>query len=220
MGSRGRDTESDPTTGRLAVRDAHVDVYIRGAPKFAQPVLIHLRELVHKAYPRVEEGMKWSRPSSFADGSIVCGTSAFTEHCGFGFWGAGMKGPLAEAGFQGDGTSGSLGGIAGDLPKDKVLPGLLQTAFALSGEEGGKLKRPPVEKAAIKGRVETPENLEAALQRLGAMERFDAMSPSCRREYVEWIVEAKRPETRNRRIGEAVGWIAEGKKRNWMYENC
>ena len=161
------------------MRDAHVDVYIGGAPKFAQPVLIHLRELGHKTYPRVEEGMKWS---------------------------------VAEAAFQGDGTSHSLGRIAGmgDVPKDKLLPGLLQTAFALSGEEGGKLKRPPVEKAATKGRVETPENLEAALQRIGAMERFDAMSPSCRREYVEWIVEAKRPETRNRRIGEAVGWIAEG----------
>ena len=93
----------------------------------------------------------------------------------------------------------------GDVLKDKPLLSLLKTTFAMSGEKGATLKRPPVEKAASKGRVETPENLEAALQRLGAMERFDAMSPSCRRKYVKWIVKAKRPEARNRRISEAVG---------------
>ena len=203
------------------MRDARVDAYIGNAPGFAQPVLTHLRELVHKAYPKVEEGMKWSRPSFLAGGQIVCGMSAFKQHCAFGFWGSGMAGPLAEAGFKGESATGSLGRIIGlgDLPKDKVLLGLLKTAFAMAGEEGGKLKRPPVEKAA-KGKVETPGDLESALNRVGALERFDAMSPSCRREYVEWIVGAKRAETRAKRVGEAVGWIAEGKKRNWKYENC
>jgi len=203
--------------------DARVDAYIGKAPAYAQPVLLHLRDLVHRAHPAVEEGMKWSRPAFLSGGQIVCGMSAFKEHCGFGFWGSGMAGPLAEAGFEREGSSGSLGKITSlkDLPRDKVLLGLLKTAFALAGEEGGKLKRPPksaAKKAAAS--IQTPEDLEAALARIGAMERFEAMSPSCRREYVEWIVEAKRPETRTKRIGEAVGWIAEGKKRNWKYENC
>ncbi len=204
------------------MRDARVDVYVEKAPEFARPVLTHLRELVHRVYPGVEEGMKWSRPAFLAGGRIVCGMSAFKQHCAFGFWASGMSGPLGEAGLQGEGAAGSLGRITGmkDLPRDKVLLGLLKTAFALAGEEGGKLKRPPAEKAAAKARVETPEDLEAALNRVGALERFDAMSPSCRREYAEWIVGAKRPETRARRVGEAVGWIAEGKKRNWKYENC
>lgn len=204
------------------MKDARVDAYIGKSPEFAQPVLLHLRDLVHKACPAVQEDMKWSRPAFLSGGQIICGMSAFKQHCGFGFWGSGMTGPLTEAGFQSDGTAGSIGRITGmkDLPKDKVLLGLLKMAFALAGEEGGKLKRPVAEKPALKGRVETPEDLEAALNRIGALERFDAMSPSCRREYVEWIVGAKRPETRTKRIGEAVGWIAEGKKRNWKYENC
>jgi uncharacterized protein YdeI (YjbR/CyaY-like superfamily) len=204
------------------VNDARIDAYIEKALEFAQPVLIHLRNLVHKAHPAVEEDMKWSRPSFLSNGQIVCGMSAFKEHCSFGFWGTGMASPLAEAGFERDGAAGSLGRITGvkDLPSDKVLLGLIRMAFVMSAEEGGKLKRPPKEKKAVKSSVETPEDLEAALARIGAMERFEAMSPSCRREYVEWIVEAKRPETRTKRIGEAVGWIAEGKKRNWKYENC
>jgi uncharacterized protein YdeI (YjbR/CyaY-like superfamily) len=203
------------------VRDARVDAYIGAAPAYAQPVLMHLRELVHRAHPGADEGIKWSRPTFLADGRIVCVMSAFKEHCGFGFWGTGMTGPLAEVGFHGENSAGSMGRITGlkDLPKDKVLLALLKTAFALAGGEGGKLKRPSSKKAAKPG-IEAPEDLEAALNRIGALECFDAMSPSCRREYVEWIVEARRAETRAKRIGEAVGWIAEGKKRNWKYENC
>jgi uncharacterized protein YdeI (YjbR/CyaY-like superfamily) len=49
---------------------------------------------------------------------------------------------------------------------------------------------------------------------------FAAFSPSAKREYVEWIAEAKRPETRDKRIATAVEWIAEGKQRNWKYQNC
>jgi len=202
------------------MRDPRVDAYIKGAPEFAGPLLLHFRELAHKAHPGVQETIKWGKPFFLAGGSPVCFMAAFKQHCAFGFWGSGMAGPLAEAGYQDDGAAGSLGRVTGpkEMPKDKVLLGLLKTAFALAGNEGGKLRRVPAEKP--KGRIETPEDLEAVLNRIGALERFDAMSPSCRREYVEWIVEAKRAETRAKRIGEAVGWIAEGKKRNWKYENC
>ncbi len=202
------------------MRDARVDAYVAGAPEFARPVLNHLRELVHKAHGDVVEDMKWSRPTFLAEGRIVCGMAAFKEHCSFGFWGSGMTGALAEAGIQGDDAAGSIGRIAGleDLPKDKILLGLMRRAFALAGEEGGKLKK-PVGKAP-KAPLAVPADLAEELEKAGVAAKFAAMSPSCRREYVEWIVEAKRAETRGKRIGETVGWIGEGKKRNWKYEPC
>ena len=49
---------------------------------------------------------------------------------------------------------------------------------------------------------------------------LDAFAPSHRREYVEWITEAKRPETRDKRIAQAIEMLTQGKKRNWKYENC
>jgi uncharacterized protein YdeI (YjbR/CyaY-like superfamily) len=49
---------------------------------------------------------------------------------------------------------------------------------------------------------------------------FEAFSPSGKREYIEWITEAKRAETRDKRVATAVEWITEGKLRNWKYQNC
>jgi uncharacterized protein YdeI (YjbR/CyaY-like superfamily) len=47
---------------------------------------------------------------------------------------------------------------------------------------------------------------------------FDGLAPSHRYEYLEWITDAKREETRAKRIGQALEWLAEGKRRNWKYE--
>jgi uncharacterized protein YdeI (YjbR/CyaY-like superfamily) len=50
-----------------------------------------------------------------------------------------------------------------------------------------------------------------------AQATYDTFSPSCKREYIEWITEAKTVETRERRLATAIGWMAEGKVRNWKY---
>jgi uncharacterized protein YdeI (YjbR/CyaY-like superfamily) len=202
-----------------------VDAYINKAKPFAQPILEHLRELVHKACPTVEETIKWSRPFFEYKGAILGNMSAFKEHCSFGFWGEEIGAVLREAKALRPDAMGSLGRITTlkDLPPDKQILGWIRQAIAFvdSGNYTSPIAARNRVVKAPKAALETPEKLAAALKRnKKAAAVFAAFSPSCKREYVEWIVEAKLPETRDKRIATAIEWIAEGKQRNWKYQNC
>ncbi|MDP9051864.1 MAG: YdeI/OmpD-associated family protein [Acidobacteriota bacterium] len=202
-----------------------VDAYIAKAAPFAQPVLTHLRELIHKACPDVVEEMKWSRPFFLHGGVILCNLSAFKEHCSFGFWGAEIGKALRQDGVVQDGGMGSLGRITSpkDLPSDKAMLAYLRQAAAFIDEGKGETVM-AVNRRVVKApkiAVETPAEFAAALKKNKAAGKvFEAFSPSCKREYVEWIADAKREETRTKRITQAVEWIAEGKQRNWKYQDC
>ena len=131
-----------PDACKHMARDPRVDAYIERAAPFAQPILAHVRALVHQACPRVEESIKWG-------------------------------------------------------------------------------KAPAVRKAVAKPPPQAPADLVAALaQHPAAQATFDAFPPGCRREYIEWIVEARRPETRAKRLAQALEWMGAGKRRNWKYERC
>jgi uncharacterized protein YdeI (YjbR/CyaY-like superfamily) len=202
-----------------------VDAYVAKAQPFAQPILGHLRELVHRGCPGVEEEMKWSRPFFVYRGAILGNMSAFKEHCSFGFWGEEIGAMLRETNvLQADGM-GSLGKIASldDLPGDKRMLGWIKQAaeFVESGTHTGPIAARHQVVKAPKVQVPMPEEFAAALfQDKRAATVFAGFSPSCRREYIEWVAEAKRAETRERRIATAVAWIGEGKQRNWKYESC
>ena len=200
-----------------------VDAHIKKARPFAQPILVHLRKLIHAGCPQVEETMKWSRPFFEYRGVILCNMSAFKEHCSLGFWGLEIGAILREAGVVRDGAMGSLGRITGidSLPPEKKIVDWVAQAAALieSGQERSPIAaRPRVVKPA-RAALKTPPDFNRALgKNKKAAAAFAAFSPSCRREYIDWIVDAKRPETREQRITTAVGWIAEGKQRNWKYQ--
>jgi len=202
-----------------------IDAYIAKAESFAQPVLAHLRDLIHKACPEVEEEIKWSRPFFLYRGTILCNVSAFKAHCAFGFWGAEIGEVLREDGVVQEGGMGSLGRIASfkDLPPDRQLLGYIRQA-AVFIESGQGDTWVAVQRRVVKAPkpvLEVPAEFTAALRRdRKATAAYAAFSPSCQREYVEWIAGAKRPETRERRIAQAVEWIAEGKQRNWKYQYC
>jgi uncharacterized protein YdeI (YjbR/CyaY-like superfamily) len=202
-----------------------VDAYIDKAQPFAQPILAQLRRLVHKGCPKVEETIKWSRPFFEYRGAILCNMSAFKEHCSFGFWGEEIGAVLREAKvLQGD-AMGSFGRITrvDDLPAEKAILEWVKQATALieSGQYTSPISaRNRVVKAPMAS-LETPSEFTAALKKdKKASAAFAKFSPSCKREYIEWIADAKRPETREKRIATAVEWIAEGKQRNWKYQNC
>jgi uncharacterized protein YdeI (YjbR/CyaY-like superfamily) len=202
-----------------------VDAYIAKSADFAQPILRHLRDLVHKACADVVEEMKWSRPFFLHGGVILCNISAFKAHCSFGFWGAEIGKALAAEGVVRESGMGSLGRITSvkDLPAEKKLLGYIKQAAKLIdaglGDNRMVLARRLVK--APKAPVEIPAEFTAALRRdRKAAAAYAAFSPSCQREYAEWIAEAKRPETRERRIAQAVEWIGEGKQRNWKYQEC
>jgi len=197
-----------------------VDAYIEKAAPFAQPVLEHLRELVHKACPDVEEAIKWSMPFFVYKGQILGNMAAFKAHCSFGLWGGEVSAVMRKDGVLSDDGMGKLGKITSlkDLPSDKAMLGYIKQAVAFVEDGGKTMQRKPT---VAKAEPEVPAELSAALKKSkAASATFMAFSPSCRREYVEWIAEAKRPETRDKRVVQAVEWMAEGKQRNWKYQNC
>ena len=199
-------------------KDKRIDAYIAEAAPFARPILQHLRKLVHRACPEAEEAMKWGSPFFMYNGKILCFTAAFKAHMAFGFWGPAMKKVIAADGHAKDGR-GLLGKITSreDLPSDKVLLGYIRTAEKLhdTGTAGPARRKTP------KPALPVPTDLAAALKcNRQAAAAWADFSPSCRREYIEWITEAKRPETREARLRTTIAWTAEGKKRNWKYENC
>jgi len=203
--------------------EPRIDTYIDNAALFAQPVLAHLRALVHKACPDVVEEIKWGRPFFLYRGTILCNIAAFKAHCSFGFWGAEIGKVLRKDGVLQSGGMGSLGRITShkDLPQEKQLLGYIRQAAALI-ESGQGENRMVAERRIVKAPkppLEAPPEFAAALKKnKAAQAAYDAFSPSCKREYAEWIAEAKRPETRERRIAQAVEWIGEGKQRNWKYQ--
>jgi uncharacterized protein YdeI (YjbR/CyaY-like superfamily) len=205
--------------------DSRVDAYIAKAAPFAQPVLMHLRELIHKTCPNIEEDMKWGRPFFLQDGTILCNIAAFKAHCSLGFWGAEIGKVLVRDGVVQAGAMGSLGRITSvkDLPPDKKLLGYIRQAAALieNGQGDNRLVIARRIVKAPKPPIQVPAEFTSALKKnKAASAAYAAFSPSCQREYVEWIADAKRAETRDRRIAQAIEWIAKGKQRNWKYQEC
>jgi len=197
----------------MGTRDPRVDAYIDKAGDFAKPILTRLRDAVHNACPDVEEAMKWSFPHFMYKG-MLCSMASFKQHAAFGFW----KGSLVLGDrSKNDEAMGQLGRLTtlADLPPKAVLAGYLKKAVALN-DEGVKVKRGPARVAPKP--VRTPADLVAALKKSKAAQTtFAGLSPSHKREYIEWINEAKTDETRARRLQKALEWMAEGKSRNWKY---
>ncbi len=203
-------------------RDPRVDDYITNAADFARAPLVFVRDAMHAALPDVSEAIKWSHPFYLLDGKPFANMAAFKGHCSLGFWKGGR--PVAEAAAgprdQAMGQFGRIESLA-DLPKAAALRKLIvdaRTAWLAEKEE--KASAPPASKPKREA-PDLPDDLGVALHaRKGARQKYDAFTPSQQREYVEWIVEAKRETTREARIVQAVEWIAEGKTRNWKYQNC
>lgn len=198
--------------------DPRVDTYIERSAEFAQPILRFLRETVHAACPEVEETLKWGMPTFMYHG-ILCSMAAFKQHATFGFW----KNSVVVGAAADGGAMGQFGRISHcrDLPTRKVLTAFIRQAMKLNAERGATPKSTRVTRPAPKPALAVPEDLAAALKKQrNAAQVFAAFTDGQRREYIEWIVEAKRAETRQRRLDQAIEWIAEGKQRNWKYMNC
>ena len=214
-----------PAVNSTPKYDAKVDAYLGKVQPFALPILEHLRDLLHKGCPGIEETIKWGMPFFEYGGVIFGNMAAFKKHCSFGFWGKEIGAVLREAKALKPDGMGSLGRIATitDLPSDKQLLTWIKQAktFIDNGEYTSPIAARNKAAKDPKPVVEPPAEFEAALSKNNkASKVFAAFSPSCKREYVEWIADAKRSETRDKRIAEAVAWIAEGKQRNWKYQNC
>ena len=197
----------------MGTRDKRVDAYIAKSADFAKPILTHLRAVVHEGCPEVEETIKWGMPS-FTYHGILCGMAAFKAHCAFGFWrGTLIVGKDAAKTQEAMGQFGCLETVK-DLPSKRVLLGYIKEAMRLN-EQGIKA---PAKRKLKKKALPTPADLAAGLKKSAkARVAWAEFSPSAQREYIEWITEAKRAETRAERLKTTLKWVAEGKQRNWKY---
>lgn len=189
-------------------KDPRIDAYIAKAADFAQPILRKLRAAVHEGCPGAVETIKWGSPH-FEHHGMLCGMAAFKAHCAFGFWNRALKIPGKKGAM---GQFGSLRTVA-DLPPDATLVGWVREAARLNetGQKLAPIRRP-------KKPLPVPKSLTAALaKKPKAQKNFAAFSPSQKREYSEWILEAKTDATREKRLKTSVAWIGEGKTRMWKY---
>ncbi len=198
----------------MAKRDVRVDAYIETAPDYAKPILKHIRRLVGKACPQVEETLKWSMPH-FVFKGMLCSMAAFKGHCALSFWKAALIfGDAAKRNEEAMGHFGRITSVA-DLPGDEKLLAYIRTAARLN-QEGIKVPR---SKIRSRKPLIVPPCLTKALQKNArALATFEKFSPSHQREYAKWIAEAKRDETRATRLATAIMWLSEGKARNWKYQ--
>ena len=200
----------------MATNDPRVDAYIAKSQAFAQPILRHLRAVVHEACPDVEEAMKWSFPHFDYRGAMMCSMAAFKQHCAFGFW---RGAQLLGADSRNAEAMGDFGRITSlsELPSNARIRSLVKQAMELtdSGTANTARKKSPVAKKPVR----MPNDLAAALAKhKTAAAAFAAFPPSQRREYIEWITEAKTTATRERRLLTAIEWLTDGKTRNWKYQ--
>ncbi len=202
----------------MAKKEKLIDAYIAKSAAFAKPILEHLRKLVHDTCPEVEEKMKWSIPHFDYKGEMMCSMAAFKQHAVFGFWKATlMKDKALHEIAKSEVAMGHLGRITSlkDLPADKKIIGWIKEAMKLNDEGKKLVKVKPAEKKELM----VPDYFIKAVQKnKKALAVFEAFTQGCKKEYVQWITEAKTEETRNKRLAQAIEMMAEGKKRNWKYQ--
>ncbi|HYC94221.1 MAG TPA: YdeI/OmpD-associated family protein [Sphingomicrobium sp.] len=196
-------------------RDPRIDAYIGKAAPFARPILEKVRERVHAAAPEAEEAIKWGAPGFTVDGKILLMMAAFKAHAALNFW----RGQEIGDGSAKAGAMGQFGRLTSveDLPPDSELDALIREAAALAKTAPAprKVKHEPKPPAELH-----PEFAAALKANPRAQQMLDCFPPSARREYLDWIAEAKQDSTRAKRISDAVEWLSEGKRRHWKYENC
>ncbi|MFC3160258.1 Uncharacterized conserved protein YdeI, YjbR/CyaY-like superfamily, DUF1801 family [Chryseobacterium arachidis] len=197
--------------------NSKVDEYIEKSQDFAKPILTYLRETIHEACPEAEEAIKWKFPTFMYKGKILCSTVSFKQYCSMGFWLHDEMTTLKNLKTDVEKTNMfSLGKITKieDLPSQTQLKKMIFEAMELT-DMGVTLKKA----APSKTEIEIPDEFQNILQQnKKALEIFEAKSPSFRKEYITWVIDAKTEGTRNKRIQQAVEWISEGKGRNWKYE--
>jgi uncharacterized protein YdeI (YjbR/CyaY-like superfamily) len=201
----------------VAKKDPRIDAKIAASPEFARPILTHLRKLAHKACPDAEETIKWGMPHFTYKGAILFGMGSFKAHIAMGFW----LGSLIVGDKASEEAMGQFGRVTSmkDLPSDKVIAGFIKKAMALIDQGVKNPMRSVQKRSKPKPPPRVPAFLAAAFRGDAAAQAgFKGLPPGKQREYVEWLAEAKTEATREKRLAQALEWMAEGKGRNWKYE--
>jgi uncharacterized protein YdeI (YjbR/CyaY-like superfamily) len=199
----------------MATKDPRLDAYIAKSADFARPILHHLRLLVHKVCPEVEETMKWSFPH-FDYKGIMCSMASFKQHCAFSFWKTALMKDAKKMLDNRSSAMGSFGRLTSlkDLPSDQIITRYIREAMKLNDDGVQPKKAKSVEKKEL---IVPNYVIDALRKNKKALSTFENFSSTNKKDYLEWIEGSKTQETRDKRLDQAIEWMAEGKIRNWKY---
>lgn len=195
---------------------AKFDAYIEKCPDDRRPIMEELRKIVHSADSRIMEDWKWQAPCFNHEG-LVCWIANFKGHVGINFF----KGALIEDTFGLFEKTQQENDKGNRMIHFHSLDDINNKAIIAYVKEGIQLNEQGIKVEVKKKVMETPDYFQEALnQNTAALKVYQNFTDAQRRDYIEWLVEAKREATRDKRMAQAIEWIAEGKVRNWKYMNC
>lgn len=196
--------------------DPRVDLYIEKSPAYAQAILSRLRQLIHELCPEVCEEIKWGAPHFMYRSAALCGIAAFKNHCVLHFSKASLMN-IAKDSAVNNSAMGQFGKIStlAEVPGKKTLLPWINEAMLLN-EQGVKRIIKKLDPRQVDAMIH-PDFLKALKSSKKIHIAFFALSPSHRKEYIEYINEAKRPETRERRIENSISKLKEGLSHNFKY---
>jgi len=202
----------------MGTKIKEVDIIIDKAAPFAQPIMRHYRNLIHDNCPNVEEKIKWGMAFFDYKGPMTH-IAAFKAHCAIGFWKALLLEEFSNTLQLEERTAmghfGKIGGID-EMPSDEILIPIIVEAWRLNEEN---VKLPAKNKVVKEIDDSVPEELKIALSKAPqAQFNFEKFSPSHKREYSNWIREAKTETTKLKRINTAIEQLNEGKSKDWKYQ--
>lgn len=185
--------------------------YIESMPEFSKSICIKLRSIILSADKNITEDWKWG-PNYFLDG-MLCGFSGFKHHVKLTFYnGSAMK------------NSKGLFNHCVDNEFNRSIK------YTDAGEVDAKAIREYIKDSIQVNRngfkrivtdkeIKVPVDLLDALsQNKKATSFFDALSYGYKKDFVEWVISAKRPETRQDRIAKTVLMCGENRKMNDKYK--
>lgn len=177
---------------------------------FQRKYCMHLRALIHRALPDVKEDWKWG--PNFNVRGMVCGVWGFKDHVKLVFFKGSMMKDKYKLFNQGEDNRGnrSINFCKEDKIDDKKIIEYLKEAAELN-KKGIKLAKKEIV-------FEMPGELRDALEKhKKAKAYFDSLAPSHRRDYAEYISEAKQEATRQRRLDKVLDMLTDKMKLNDKY---
>lgn len=194
----------------------NIDAYLHKVSDEQRPILELIRKTINQIDDRIQEDWKWGAPCFNMDG-LICWFVGFKTHVGLNFFkGALIKDTHKVFVETDDADKGNrmIHFKTLDEVKANVIQDYVKQAIVLN-EQNIKVD------FAKKQIVEIPDYFAEALSKNKAAQKvFENFTNAQRRDYIEWLVDAKRETTRDKRMAQAIEWIAEGKVRNWKYMNC
>ncbi|MFB9862360.1 DUF1801 domain-containing protein [Rufibacter immobilis] len=190
-----------------AQSEEKIEAFFANAPAFAQPICAKIRQAIATADPALKPSWKWNAPVyEKAGAGMVCAIGVFKQHVNLSFM-QGVLLPDPHQLFTSSQDAKAMRSVKFTEASQVQEPLLVEYLKAAT-----QLKPGTAAKSAERNTIDLPDDLKQALTQAGQLENFEKMAYTHRKEYVRWVTEAKRAETRTSRLQKTVERISEGKK--------